>query len=116
MCGGSAVGMRGKQGAARRAFAHMFSSLAQNSEDGAELACAHTNEARPSVESLFRGQCPMCGHGVAHVVCVRSVIGAYSAHTSSEIRNGVRLADCGRTRVNRAIADVTAPRVTLFIH
>ena len=93
MCGGSAVGMRSKLGAARGAFAHMFSSLAPNSEDSAQLACAHTNEARPSVESLFRGQCPMCGHGVAHVVCVRSVIGAYSAHTSSEIRNGVHQVD-----------------------
>ena len=91
--------MRGMMGAASGAFAHMFSSLAPNSEDGAELACAHTNEARPSVESLFRGQCPMCGHGMAHVVCVRSVIGAYSAHTSRETRNGVLHEDCMPTRV-----------------
>ena len=92
--------MRSKQGAACGAFAHMFSSLVPSSEDSAQLACAHTNEARPSVESLFRGQCPMCGHGVAHVVCVRSVIGAYGAHTSSEIRNGVRVADWIPTRVH----------------
>ena len=101
MCGGSAVGMRSKQGAARGAFAQTFSSLVLNSEDGAELACAHTNEARPSAESLFRGQCPMCGHGVAHVVCVRSVIGAYGAHTSSEIRNGVHSVDSIPTRVKK---------------
>ena len=96
--------MRSKQGAARRAFAHVFSSLVPNSEDVAQLACAHTNEARPSVESLFRGQCPMCGHGVAHVVCVRSVRGAYGAHSSSATRNGVHRVDYGLTRVKRTNA------------
>ena len=99
MSGGSVVGMRGKKGAARGAFAHMFSSLFANSEDSARWTCSHKIEASTSVESLFRGQCPMCWHGMAHVVCVRSVRGAYSAHSSSVMRNGVLQEDYGRTRV-----------------
>ena len=101
MSGGSVVGMRGKKGAARGAFAHMFSSLFANSEDSARRTCSHKIEASTSVESLFMGQCPMSGHGVAHVVCVRSVRRAYGAHSSSVMRNGVHQVDCIRTRVKR---------------